>query len=258
MMQLYDITIAANTTRQLDAPGSYFYFYTGSAGGADSSITLRGLSSGLRITLKPGQAFRLPAGQSETSWVLTNLANVATIIGSVIVGDGDITDNRVTGSVEVIDGGKNRTAAGSAFIFSANVTAPAGVTPSAILWNPAGSGKNLFVKSMRYSQTLSALYGSQMVTSLGTGLVQQTTFIVPKRMGTASIAQGWMASSSTFNGTTAGVNSFVTATLAANSVDQVAFQEPIMVAPGTGFQIFSATQNLQIIGGLEYIEESAI
>ena len=257
MMQLYDITVAANTTRQLDAPGSYFYYYSGSAGGADSSITLRGLSSGLRIVLKPGQAFRLPAGQSETSWVITNSANVATILGSVIVGDGDITDNRVTGSVEVVDGGKNRTAAGSAFIFSANPPQNAGAVSSAILWNPAGSGKNLFVKSMRFSQTAAGAYGSQLVTSLGTGLSQNALFIVPKKYGSTSVAQGWGTTTSTFNGATAGPNSFVTATLAANIVDAVTFQEPILVVAGTGFQVFASVTNVAFIACIEYIEESA-
>jgi hypothetical protein len=146
-MQLYDITIAANTTRQLDAPGSYFYYYAGSAGGADATITLRGVSSGLRLILKPGQAFRLPQGNTETSWILTNYTNAATIIGSVMVGDGDITDNRVTGNVEVIDSRKNITLSSAAFSGLCEPIPTAGNFGRCQLWN-LSTTKRIIVKKM--------------------------------------------------------------------------------------------------------------
>ena len=170
-MQLYDITIAANTTRQLDAPGSYFYYYAGSAGGADSTITLRGLSSGLRLILKPGQAFRLPKGQEETAWVITNYTNAATIIGSVLVGDGDVTDNRVTGSVEVIDSRKNVTLSGVAFSGLCEPIPGVGNFGRCQLWN-ASTTKRLIVKKMTINPqadiSVQIGFGPQLATLVST------------------------------------------------------------------------------------------
>lgn len=246
MMQLYDITIAANTTRQLDAPGSYFYFYTGSAGGADSTITLRGLSSGLRITLKPGQAFRLPAGQSETSWVLTNSANVATIIGSVIVGDGDITDNRVTGSVEVIDGGKNRTNADSAFLAYGSQVAGTNIA-HVQLWNPVGSGKNLMVSQISVSSPTAAIpqFGTNTtaLATLGTNPRSK------KNMVTPSVAQMRMQAAATALETSA------MAFMLPNN-QAYKFAEPITITPGYGLVIRQNTNNYDLVAGLEFYEEA--
>ena len=149
-MQIYDFTVAANSQRQLDAPGTYFYYYSGSAGGADQTITLRGVSSGLRIVLKNGQSLRLPKGQNpETSWYIGNYANVATIVCTVIVGMGEIQDNRIQGSVEVVDGGKNRTLANLAFAGYAGVLNVAAQMSQVLLWNPSTT-KNLVVESISF------------------------------------------------------------------------------------------------------------
>ena len=254
-MQLYDITIAANTTRQLDAPGSYFYYYAGSAGGADSTITLRGISSGLRLILKPGQAFRLPKGDVETSWILTNYANTATIVGTVLVGDGDITDNRVTGSVEVVDGGKNRTSSGSAHIATFNVGPFASAWSVGMLWNPTNSGKNIFVKTLSFSHSVTASYGAQLATALGTGLTQ-TNMIAPKRNGATSVAQTYVSNSTYAVQWTAPYGSYATANLAANNIDKTVFQEPILLQPGSGLVVFSTVNNIQQLFTEEFFEES--
>ena len=154
-MQIYDFTVAANTQRQLDAPGTYFYYYAGSAGGADQTITLRGVSSGLRIVLKNGQSLRLPKGQApETSWYIGNYANAGTIVGTVIVGNGEIQDNRIQGAVEVINGGLNRSLAASAFYGGTGVAAGAAQIACVQLWNNAAAGgKNLVLENVTASCT---------------------------------------------------------------------------------------------------------
>lgn len=249
-MQLYDITIAANTTRQLDAPGSYFYYYSGSAGGADSTITLRGLSSGLRITLKPGQAFRLPAGQSETSWVMTNSANVATIIGTVIVGDGDITDNRVTGSVEVVDGGKARTQTNSSFFALSEQLATAGQYSINQLWNPLASGKNVFIEQI----LMSSLTASMMTIKGSTAAIGSASSGTPKKInGTSSVSElRNLASATAPTG-----NAMSVFYMAANGITQIKFAEPMQLVPGTGLVVYAQTQNTTIDTTFEFFEESA-
>ena len=252
-MQLYDITIATNTTRQLDAPGSYFYYYSGSAGGADSTITLRGVSSGLRLILKPGQAFRLPTGDVETSWILTNYANTSTIIGTVMVGDGDITDNRVTGSVEVIDGGKNRTLAKTAFMmkmWSAPVTAQYSHWQ---LWNPINSGKNLFVEKFFVSSST----GSVATMQFGEMTAQIATLdTTPKTKnfgsGASSVAQGRVEQ----NISLISVGQLGELNVGANQTFAYEFKEPIMVPPATGFGCRCSNLNTSIMMSAEFFEEN--
>lgn len=256
MMQLYDITIAANTTRQLDAPGSYFYYYAGSAGGADSTITLRGLSSGLRIILKPGQAFRLPAGQIETSWVLTNLANVATIIGSVIVGDGDITDNRVTGSVEVVDGEKYRTMAGGMFVASSYSPAAAGNYSFVQLWNPAGSGKNLIVGQIGLSTSLASAINIYFSNSQHASLNSAPQRYQNKLSGSASIpvAQARYKQSAIFETFPMGLG--WSPYCQANNMVPWPIKGALVVQPGYGMNAVAAVQNTDLVMNCEWFEEN--
>lgn len=249
-MQLYDITIAPNNTRQLDAPGSYFYYYNGSAGGADSTITMRGLSSGLRIVLKPGQAFRLPRGESETSWVLTNFSNTATIVGTVIVGDGDITDNRVTGSVEVVDGGKNRSLSGNAFSAIVTQAAVAGQYQYVQLWNPSGSNKNLIVESVAVSTTIAGecgcfQYNTQLTASVATPACKRNAYA----SSVGQLKNGSFAAFLISNGF------FMDGYLQANLIYEKDFKEPIIIEPGKGLCL-ATPPSAAVIGSYEYFEES--
>jgi hypothetical protein len=244
-MQLYDITIAANTTRQLDAPGSYFYYYAGSAGGADSTITLRGVSSGLRLILKPGQAFRLPSGDVETSWILTNYANAATIIGTVLVGDGDITDNRITGNVEVVDGGKNRTLANSTFAGSIYQGPTVGQYATAQIFNPVASGKNVFVGQVSFASNTATYSSIKFSTAQASNL--WANGLSKKAGGTTSVAQlRYQSSAVTDVGQliVLGVNQTYKPT------------EPILIPPGYGLMVIPTTTNTDTTGIFDWYEEA--
>lgn len=249
-MQLYDITIAPNTTRQLDAPGSYFYYYTGSAGGADSTITMRGLSSGLRIVLKPGQAFRLPRGENETSWVLTNFSNTATIVGTVIVGDGDITDNRITGSVEVVDGAKTRTITGSAGIMSGvNGLPGAGNTIQCGIWNPAASGKRAIVKQINFASSSTQVIFLARVATAGTitnnsNLLLDGSAFAGATKATTTVTAAPVAS------IFAGIN------VMAGQAYTLKLDEPVIVKPGYGLICQTGTVATDLSVLIPFFEES--
>lgn len=252
-MQLYDITIAANTTRQLDAPGSYFYYYAGSAGGADSTITLRGLSSGLRLILKPGQAFRLPQGQKETAWVMTNYANTATILGSVLVGDGDITDNRLTGTVEVVDGGKSRTLAGGAFSLASAPGAVAGQYTHCGIWNQAGSGKNVIIeKFVVSSSVVGGINWGTATGYLGTLGVGSAS----KKSG-AAVSAGLQTSGNSASAFPTGFAYLGLIQASANTPYIHELREPIVITPNNGFAIASGALATQLTMTIEFFEESA-
>jgi hypothetical protein len=249
-MQLYDITITASQTRQLDAAGNYFYYYAGSAGGADPTITLRGLSSGLRIVLKPGQAFRLPAGSNENSWVMTNYAGAATIIGSVIVGNGEITDNRVTGSVEIVDGGKNRSASGGAFMANIYAGTLAGNYSVAQLWNPAASTKNVFVNAFGIC---SATTGAMIMKSYNTAAatLQATGYSKDLKNAQTSVIETRVTNLPT--GVGSNLASFQNT---ANQPILVTLQEPIMLRPGSGLIVQAGQFATDITFNAEYFEET--
>lgn len=250
-MQLYDITITASQTRQLDAPGNYFYYYAGSAGGADPTITLRGLSSGLRIVLKPGQAFRLPAGSTENSWVMTNYAGAATIIGSVIVGNGEITDNRITGSVEVVDGGKNRTLGKTAFMVGGQKTGVAAQYSFLQLWNPAGTGKNLIVEAMNVgSSSAGSLWIFGETSTRPTLLATPTSKLI--NSGAASVGQ-----LKSDNSASAPAGPMFSIAVAANATQQIKFNEPIIVPPGTALTTMHTAFGADVLSTFELFEESA-
>lgn len=250
-MQLYDITIAPNTTRQLDAPGSYFYYYTGNAGGADSTITMRGLSSGLRIVLKPGQAFRLPRGESETSWVLTNFSNTATILGTVIVGDGDITDNRITGSVEVIDGGKARTFSNSAFMSLLTLGATVGQISHLQIFNPIASGKNVIIESLIFNSVSAAAILLRGYATPLTGLYGNGK---SKKIGAPDSAAELRTQHNAAILPTS--NSLFGIDLAASATLERKLSEPIILLPGNGLVIVPTSANVGLNANTEWYEEN--
>jgi hypothetical protein len=253
MMQDYDITVAVGASRQLDAQGEYFYYNAGSAGGADPTIKLRGLSSGLTIKLKPGQGFRLPAGEKETSWVITNFAGAATIIGFVTVGDGDITDNRITGSVEVVDGGKNRTNANIAYFTTGYLSAVAGQYTNLQLWNPSGSGRNVIVEGINYaSATTSFLIlmadSSQLTANLGAQIISKkisstSTSLTQVRKETSATPTAQFANMMYMN-------------ITANTTNFFKPTEPLIIVPNSGLRIQNNTLNAELSVGFEFYEES--
>jgi hypothetical protein len=121
----------------------------------------------------PGQGFRLDK-KTFTNLQVTNYGGQATIIGALLIADGGFFDNRVTGSVEVIDGGRTRALNNGSFIGTNGIAGSAGNISHLQMWNPVGSGVNVFVDSMSmgalaatgmYLRTstaaLSTLYGSQ-------------------------------------------------------------------------------------------------
>ena len=251
-MQIYDFTVAPNNQRQLDAPGTYFYYYSGSAGGADQTITLRGVSSGLRIVLKNGQSLRLPKDQApETSWYIGNYANAATIVGTVIVGNGEIQDNRIQGDVSIIDGGKSRSLASSAFMGATAAGAVAAQFAGIQLWNPAATGKNIVLEKFSVSS------GTAMIFNMGQNAAAMASLITnsgPKLLGSAVANIGVIR-----NGNN--VASVITKILAANYVAANAsmdynLREPVVIPPGFGFVVEGSVVNTGITATFEWFEES--
>lgn len=251
-MQIYDITIATNSSRRLDAPGTYFYYYSGSAGGADNTITLQGASSGLRIVLKPGQSMRLPEGASvETSWIVGNSANAATIIGTVIVGSGTIQDNRIQGSVEVVDGGKNRTMSGAAFSGYVYCAPVAAQYSHGQIYNPS-STRILVIEQIIVSSSTSANLTIRAHSSAFSTPGAQPN-ASSKRLGNAdSIAQLYTANNAAQQATG---KYFSNMGITAPGTAIYKMSEPIVITPGQSIVAINNTLNADLSVTYEFYED---
>ncbi|KAI3589321.1 hypothetical protein D9X30_4904 [Cupriavidus sp. U2] len=250
-MQYFDINVPVNKPAVVNAKGSFLYYLSGSAGGADNTLKVRcgyGVSA---ILLKPGQAIRLPASEAKSdTWVIENNAGVATIIGNVLVGDGDFSDNRISGSVEVIDGGKARTQANGAFMGYSYDTGVASNLMHVQLWNPGTNTKNLYVEQV---QIIAVTGGLAQGVGIRSNTVALTTLggnAQSKRLGGANSAAELRTQKSVaaMGGPTMGVLD--------KSVRLVKMAEPIMVAPGNGLLLFNAVAGEDLGAAFEFYEES--
>lgn len=250
-MQIYDITIAPNNVQEVASQGRYIYYYNGSAGGADASITVKHDMSGTAIVLKPGQAFRLDDKERGGGrWLIGNYANTAPILGRIVVGNGRIDDNTVTGSVEVVDGGKNRTKAGQSFVSLTNLTGVASQYCFMGLYNPAGSGKVAVVSGISVSCTAAAI----IYVAYGAGVLSGTNNPpTNKNIGNqvAGVAVGVSGTQGTGGGSQ---NLFAVAVQASQSFD-IPIKEPIVLQPGNFVQVLNTISGAGLGANVQYYEE---
>lgn len=247
-LQIYDITIPTNATRQLSCQGKYFRYYSGQAGGADATITIRSGTGGVLCVLKPGQSIKLL--ESVVDWYLGNYANAATITGFVVVGDGEITDTNIAGSVSVIDGGLARTQVNMAFLGSMLVSAVAAKYSHAQLFNPAASGKNVVVEALSFSSAAAGYFfiagdNAQRATAGWDVFNKQIGGVV----GVAVLREE-----------TNGVMQFVGPgalqySVAAGIPQTINFREPVLLVPGKGLNVIFELVNVTITANYEYYEQ---
>lgn len=252
-MQIYDFTVTTNGTFEIAALGNYVYYYSGSAGGADPTILLKHDVSGTTIRLMPGQGFTMDSQQQPGGrWLLTNSAGAATITGRLVVGKGQIQDNRVTGAVEIIDGGKNRTLGGSAFMTVQIQTAVAAQYPTIQWWNPPGSGKNMIIEKFSFSSSTA----QQVRTGWNNVAISATNGVcVNKKAGGATGVV--VANYTTLAGLPGGFNYLQMLNVSANTPVIAENREPIVIPSGYGFCITGNLANSDLTANIEFFEESA-
>ncbi|SFQ19293.1 hypothetical protein [Ralstonia sp. NFACC01] len=251
-MQYYDINIPANKQQIVEAQGTFIYYLSGSAGGADNTIKVTLGMGGTTVLLKPGQSIRLPVSAKPIDmWRVENYANAQTIIGQVLVGQGDFKDTNTTGTVQVVDGGKSRTLGGGAFLGYLTTAAVAGQYTINQLWNPPGSGKNAIIERINLTNgaTAQAIVARISSTSLGGGTGAESklaggTVSTSLKQGISQVAAptGNVVFAMFF-----GVNTTMTMPLS----------EPIILPPGKALAINSGAANgLDVPTTFEFYEEN--
>ncbi len=255
-MQHFDITLPPNTSRELHIQGDYVYFLEGSAGGADSTITLRSISGSDTTLLKPGQAFRLGTGDETVRWIIGNHKGEGTIAGRLLMGSGEFFDNRISGSVEVIDGGKARTLANSAFsgAFGSALPGP-GLYSRLCLFNAANSGKNAIIESVSLSAGNAIAcnlirWTAALSLDLGAG--------TSKNLSTLVSSTAVRCSTDSDQPTNTAGTGFVAVyqlSVIANGKDVFVPREPIIIAPGTGLLLWANNPTANFACSFEWFEE---
>jgi hypothetical protein len=227
-----------------------------SGGGTRPRVRITGLTGGWDITLSPGRAVRLPAG--ERGFVIQNASGVPMAGLLAAGGPGwDIEDSSVAGTVNVVDGGKAKTLAGQVAIVSILVgAAGAGIINAAGLWNPAGSGKNLICKRLHFSSpTAQALSLTPITAALAGAPIAPASFLVGAPY--AGAVQGTWAN--------AAVGAFGVALgrlgvydIAAGVGVQLAVEEPMVIPPGNGVVAVTGTANTGLTVNVAFAEEDTV
>jgi len=256
-MNIYDIGIEPGGVHTINVQADYIYFRTGTAGGGDTTVVFQPSSGGEAVYLQPGQAYKMPASMrgKNVTWVLRNLRGEGKIAGVILMGEGEFQDNRVSGSVEVIDGGKARTLAGFAYMGGVSVAGQAGTYSHVQLFNPAGSAKNLILEGMLISSSAAAQvdFGPQTLqldqlfpvkpVSKKFSAGGADTVAVTRRQNAVSTLLG---------------NAFANVMIQASATVPVKFTEPVVVAPGFGVMVQSETLSAALTVTFEYFEESVL
>lgn len=254
-MQKFDFTAPATGAPQVvNVPGRYLKYVTGNAGGNDAGLIITpGSKPGSKILLYPGQAITLPddGTAGPNGWTLANALGQAVITGTVVVGNGKIDDNTLSGTVQVVDGGKSRTLAGVAFVMYGQQLAMAAQYSRVQLWNPAASGKRLIVESM--DMTTAGAAASAFLTFNTTQLATLVGAGVAKR-SSAAVGTGLICTDTTATQPAAGGDMF-SLSLAAASYGPQKFTEPLCIDPGYGLVLWGAGQNVQFGCTFEWFEE---
>jgi hypothetical protein len=253
----YDFKVAAaqGSTARVEAPGRFCYYLSGSAGGLSERIRVKHPASGLAVLLMPGQAFELPDGApvGASSWLVENADGQAAIGGVLVIGSGAFKDNRLSGVVGVVDGGKARTRANQAFWGSAHVPATVSAYGAVQLWNAAGSGKVLIVEKVG----VGLLGGSASPCHVGflpNGLPGGVGAGYPK----SKLASGSATAAQLITATAAGTLFPWMVDIYAPATDTkfVPLNEPIAVPPGYGLCVDCGTPNQSLSANFEFYEDA--
>lgn len=222
-MELITITFAAPGTKRFERAGRYIEVIDAAAAfdlvltdsnggqvdyakGALSGIWLSGAYAAIDITSASAQSITL------------------------LITDGQGGSRRQPGTVRVIDSERDKVLAGVCFraYAQASLSAKAAVQ----LWNPAGSGKNLFVQAARLGAGAADEWGIQTSNNALAGAGPAPANL--DRSGPASVA----ATRTGVQTTLTGVADHAAGYLPASTDTVVLMPRPILLRPGSGLACF--------------------
>lgn len=244
-MTNYPLIIPAGATVSVNTQNNFVYYESASAGGVDTSIKVV-TDGGNEFILKVGQGARLQ--NSFKSLYVSNLMGQGTIIGNLVLSDGDFVDHRVVGTVSVISGELARTDAGIAFFGVTLPGAAAANYSAAQLWNPITSGVALVLTSL----TVSSSVASVMQLSTFASAFSQIDGTNPN--GTCKKAGAAVSKAEIrFDRLPALTGSRLhQLSISPNLSCRLQLIEPILLAPGYGAHVMQTVPNTDLTVNFEY------
>ncbi len=233
----FDFTLAAGQSQALEVSGRFFKYKSGTG-----VIRVRA-SKGGYIDLLPGQGVW---NVDFTSLTITDKSGAANV-GVLVAGEFDYRDDRITGTVEVISGEKARVIAGNSFSGSMGTSADPSFPAMVQIYNPAGSGKNVFVNRIIIGGSAA---GEWIVSSTATQLATLVGVFPNKKMGGAASVSERRREARAALGST--IFDFY-CTL--NVPFDIAMAEPLMVTPGNGIVVYPATVNVPAVANFQFYED---
>lgn len=235
----FDFNVGPNQSQHIDAVGTFIKYKAGAG-----TIRVR-LNGGGYIDLLPGQGVNNVKFTSIDVQDRTGSQNSGTILAGIY----DFRDDRITGTVDVVDGGRTRTFNNQAFSQGAGMNGSAGQYPYVFLFNPAGSGKNVIIESIVVSSN--AVGGWGLSWTANDPAVGSAPGRSKKAGGANSAAYLKVLSDPTLIGT-----GYFTLDLQASQPFVHVPKEPYLLVPGTGLAVRGSISGGNINSTFEWFEES--
>lgn len=220
----FDFNVGANQSQHIDVVGTFIKYKAGTG-----TIRVR-LNGGGYIDLLPGQGVNNVNFTSVDVQDRTGAQNAGTILAGIY----DFRDDRITGTVDVVDGGKSRTVANMAFMGTMYQPGLANNMAAVQLFNPVGSVKNLVIEQV----TVTSPNGSG---GFGISLLNGTlTASTVGNFAKSKLSGGADSVARTYSGVSAGQQGGPLCGID-TAVKSFKFTEPLIVVPGWGVVVTNVT-----------------
>jgi hypothetical protein len=250
-IQAYDINLAPagsqGSTQIIESTAQICDFL--SSGSAFDQIEVRPNFTQGAAVLKLGQGFDF--GALVDRWLIVNKGTTA-VSGQVMLSTSGFRNFRISGDVNVLDGGKSRTLVGAAFAANGGANAVAGQYAVGQLWNAPANTNRLVVEQVSIIAGATGLNVALLMRAAneaGSALLMQG---VSKKGGGAT-GQGAAYGLST--ATVAPAGNMMQLAAPANGFASFKFSEPVVLPPGYGLTVWSYTLNATMGAQYEWYEE---
>ena len=149
----------------------------------------------------------------------------------------------------MIDGGKNRTMAGMAFIGYVGIAADAANYSHVQVWNPAGSDKNLVLEKMTIGTNITAGIGVKYPAA---ALLFLKDFGFSKLLGEA---QGIGQLRYGAEALVIGGSEIFSCDMSGGQPFPYEFTEPLIIPPGRSMTVYANPVNVRLTANFEWYEE---
>lgn len=238
--QIYTYTVPANGSVQILVEGSLFKIIA-----STGPVAVTG-DFGTLGPILAGQGMK---GQNSKRFAINDMSGFNNVV-RILIADESFIDDRISGSVEVIDGGKNRTIANAGFVSSSVIGGTAGLVGQTAIYVPLLASKRVVINSI--SASLGA--AGQVFISFGLGVPAGVAQSPLSKMLGSGVAP--ISSKIDITNQAAVIGTALAAFLIpASQNTEIRLTEPIVINPGSYVVVGASTQNVTFTNLIQYFEE---